>query len=118
MIDTLIIGGGVAGLGAAAHLSPSHQVVVLEREEVLGYHASGRSAAMFEQDYGPPAIKALSRASRAFFEAPGEGRETYLSPRGLMLVARADHAQHLMQILRNSIFRKFPSTTRWHGCRS
>jgi len=90
MIDTLIIGGGVAGLGAAAHLSPSHQVVVLEREEVLGYHASGRSAAMFEQDYGPAAIKALSRASRAFFEAPGEGRETYLSPRGLMLVGRAD----------------------------
>ncbi|OIQ31855.1 MAG: glycerol-3-phosphate dehydrogenase [Alphaproteobacteria bacterium MedPE-SWcel] len=90
MIDFLVVGGGVAGIGAAAHLSELGSVLVLEREASLGYHASGRSAAMFEEGYGPPAIKALSRASRSFFETPGAGRETYLSPRGLMLLGKAD----------------------------
>lgn len=90
MTDFLVIGGGVAGIAAAAHLAELGSVLLLEREDALGYHASGRSAAMFEEDYGPPAIKALSRASRAYLAAPGAGRESYLSPRGLMLVGRAD----------------------------
>ncbi|GLP86006.1 NAD(P)/FAD-dependent oxidoreductase [Tritonibacter mobilis] len=90
MTDFLVIGGGVAGIAAAAHLAELGSVLLLEREDALGYHASGRSAAMFEEDYGPPAIKALSRASRAYLAAPGAERESYLSPRGLMLVGRAD----------------------------
>jgi len=90
MIDFLVIGGGVAGIAAAAHLAELGSALLLEREDVLGFHASGRSAAMFEEDYGPAPIKALSQASRAFFETPGDGRDSYLSPRGLMLVARQD----------------------------
>uniref|UniRef100_UPI002493B0AB FAD-dependent oxidoreductase n=1 Tax=Pseudophaeobacter arcticus TaxID=385492 RepID=UPI002493B0AB len=85
-----VIGGGVAGIGAAAHLAELGSVLLLEREDALGFHASGRSAAMFEEDYGPAPIKSLSQASRAFFVTPGAARDSYLSPRGLMLVARAD----------------------------
>jgi D-arginine dehydrogenase len=60
-------------------------VVVLETETALGYHASGRSAALFEENYGAPSTVALNRASRSYLETAG-----VLSPRGFLLVANAD----------------------------
>jgi D-arginine dehydrogenase len=84
--DFLIIGGGIAGISAAARLSELGSVIVLEAEEVLAHHASGRSAALYEPRYGAPAVVALSMASEAQFRAmPG-----VLGPRGLMLVAKAE----------------------------
>lgn len=82
--DFLIVGGGVAGVSAAARLAPLGKVVLLEAEPHLAYHASGRSAALFEESYGKPATIELNRASRAYHEAAG-----VLSPRGLMVVAAA-----------------------------
>ncbi|CUJ85246.1 Hydrogen cyanide synthase subunit HcnC precursor [Shimia thalassica] len=83
MIDFLIIGGGIGGISAAARLSSLGTVCVLEAETGLGYHASGRSAAMFEENYGSPSTCALSRASAAYFKTGG-----YLRKRGLMLVGK------------------------------
>jgi len=84
MSDILVIGGGIAGISVAARLAPHAEVTLIEAEDALGYHASGRSAAVFEEHYGAPTVQTLSRAGRAYFEAGG-----YLSPRGLMLLARA-----------------------------
>lgn len=86
MIDFLIIGGGIAGLSAAARLSPHGQVVVLEGEDALGYHASGRSAALFESNYGLASTVALNLASESYHRTQNGG---YLSPRGLLVVAKA-----------------------------
>ena len=84
MSDFIVIGGGIAGISAAARLSDLGTVTVLEAEEALGYHASGRSAAMFEENYGNPAIVALNKASADYhFHANGG----YLTPRGFMLLA-------------------------------
>jgi len=84
--DFLIIGGGIAGVSAAARLSELGSVILLEGEAALAHHASGRSAALYEPKYGAPAVVALSLASEADFRAlPG-----VLSPRGLMLVAKAE----------------------------
>ena len=77
-----VIGGGVAGLSAAARLAPHAEVTVFEAEAHLGYHTSGRSAAMFEENYGNAAVRALNRASKEWFDAAG-----VLSPRGIMMVA-------------------------------
>ncbi len=82
MTRVTIIGGGMSGLAAAATLAPSARVLVLERETVLGYHASGRSAAMFIEDYGNDAVRALNKASCPVHESLDA-----LSPRGLMAVA-------------------------------
>ncbi|MGR3490543.1 MAG: NAD(P)/FAD-dependent oxidoreductase [Shimia sp.] len=85
MWDVAIIGGGVAGLSLGAALAPDVRVLVLEREDALGYHTSGRSAALYEPNYGSGPIRALSEASGPGFAASGT-----LSPRGVMLIARAD----------------------------
>ena len=89
MSDIIVIGGGIAGISAAARLSHLGRVTVLERETALGYHASGRSAALFEQSYGKPSVIALNKASRAYLETENGG---VLSPRGIMLVGTAETA--------------------------
>ena len=86
MDDFLVIGGGIAGISAAARLAKLGSVTVLEAETGLAYHTSGRSAAMFEETYGSPSTVTLNKASRDYlFHANGG----VLSPRGLMLVGTA-----------------------------
>lgn len=87
MDDFLVIGGGIAGVSAAARLAPHGHVTLLEAEAALGYHASGRSAALFEANYGQPSTVALNEASRDFHMTVDGG---VLGPRGLMLVAGHD----------------------------
>jgi D-arginine dehydrogenase len=74
--DIIVIGAGIAGASVAAHLAATHRVAICEMEERPGYHTTGRSAAAYEPNYGPPPILALTRAARAHFEAGG-----YLTPR-------------------------------------
>lgn len=71
--DYIVIGGGMAGASCAAPLSEDGHVLVLEAEEHAGYHATGRSAALFSQTYGNKVIRALSRASFAFLSSAHDG---------------------------------------------
>jgi D-arginine dehydrogenase len=85
-VDFLIIGGGIAGVSAAARLARLGTVLVLEAEKSLAHHASGRSAALYEPNYGNGAVIGLSQASGEYFHSV----EGVLSPRGLMIVAGPD----------------------------
>jgi D-arginine dehydrogenase len=71
--DILVIGAGIAGASVAAHLAAGHKTFLLEMEDRPGYHTTGRSAALYEPNYGPPVIQALSRASKSWFDTPPEG---------------------------------------------
>ncbi len=71
--DFIIIGGGIAGLSAAARLAAHGRVVVLEAEGALGYHSSGRSVSFSHYGIGNEAVRALTRHSRPFFERQPEG---------------------------------------------
>ena len=71
--DILVIGGGIAGLSAAAALSRHARVAVLEAEEQVGYHSSGRSATMLHYALGDRLVRALTLASRPFFDRPPQG---------------------------------------------
>jgi len=82
--DFVVVGAGVAGLSVAAALAPHGRVTVLEQEAHPGVHATGRSAAIFSRPYGDAAVQALSAAGRGYFERPGEGEESLLSPRGVL----------------------------------
>ena len=71
--DFVIIGGGIAAASVGHWLAPHGRVVLLERESQPGYHSTGRSAALFMESYGTPQVRALTMASRAFFDAPPPG---------------------------------------------
>ncbi|UCZ87335.1 FAD-binding oxidoreductase [Pseudomonas sp. L5B5] len=86
--DFIIIGAGIAGASTGYWLSRHGRVVVLERESHPGYHSTGRSAALYTAAYGTPQVRALTVASRAFFDQPPEGfcEHPLLTPRGEMTV--------------------------------
>ena len=81
--DFLIIGGGIAGTSLGGRLASSGSVCLLEAEDAIGYHASGRSAAMFLENYGNDIVVELNKASTLYHEKNG-----YLSDRGLLSLAR------------------------------
>ncbi len=71
--DALVIGAGIAGATVAAHLAADRRVALIEAEDAAGYHTTGRSAALWTANYGPPDARALTVLSRGFFEAPPPG---------------------------------------------
>ena len=85
----IVIGAGMAGAAAAAHLAANCRVVLLERESQPGYHSTGRSAALFTETYGNRAIRTLTGAGRAFYEAWADGFSEHpiLKPRGALMFA-------------------------------
>ena len=87
--DFLVVGGGIAGASLGYWLARHGRVILLERESQPGYHSTGRSAALFAESYGPRQVRALTLASRAFFDAPPAGFADHplLSPRGVLIVA-------------------------------
>ena len=101
--DFLIIGAGIAGASAAYFLadnavpSAKSRIVILERESAPGYHATGRSAALYYESYGAPQIRQLTLASRAFLEQPPAGfaATPILSPRGGLIVGFDGQQPHL-----------------------
>ncbi len=71
--DAVVIGAGIVGATVAAHLAGDRRVALVEAEDAAGYHTTGRSAAIWVLNYGPPDVRALTGLSRAFFEAPPPG---------------------------------------------
>ena len=93
--DVLIIGAGMAGASLAWRLARGgQQVRLLEREAQPGMHSTGRSAAMFMESYGPPGVRALTRASRDFYLHPPAGFADVplLTPRRALFVATAEQS--------------------------
>src|SRR5689334_16110133 len=68
--DFLILGGGVAGLSVAARLALHGRTILLEAEEALGYHSSGRSVSFSHYGIGTAPVRALTAWSRPFFASP------------------------------------------------
>ncbi|NCP18546.1 MAG: FAD-binding oxidoreductase [Erythrobacter sp.] len=88
--DLAIIGAGMAGASLAAEIAPFARVLLLEAEDMPGYHTTGRSAAFWEECYGGPDIVPLSRASEVYLREGG-----FLSPRGALYIGREGDAPML-----------------------
>jgi D-arginine dehydrogenase len=98
--DILVIGGGIAGLSAAAALSDHARVAALEAEDQLGFHSSGRSATMLHYALGDRLVRALTLASRPFFEnAPGDFTDVPLGHRMPVLVHARDDERAALDAL-------------------
>lgn len=107
-LEIIIVGAGMAGASAACELARTHRVSLLEGEEIVGYHATGRSAALFSETYGNATVRALTRASRGYFCHPPEGFSSgpLLRRRGVLLVAGASQAPMVEQLLRQNDVQK------------
>jgi D-arginine dehydrogenase len=83
--DVAVIGAGMAGASIAAELAPHARVLLAEAEERPGYHATGRSAAFWEECYGGPDVVPLTLASGPYLREHG-----MLTRRGALYIARRD----------------------------
>ena len=90
-VDCIVVGAGIAGASAAAFLSKSARVAILEAEPQAGYHSTGRSAALYSAIYGTGTIRALTRASHDFFLTPPPGMvaQPLLRPRDTLFLVGA-----------------------------
>lgn len=70
-IETLIIGGGIAGLSAAARFAAHGSTIVLEGEDALGVHSSGRSATFCHFGIGGALVRGLTAFSHPHFVEAG-----------------------------------------------
>jgi len=96
-LDFIVIGAGIAGASAAYALAEHGRVLVLEREGQPGYHTTGRSAALYTENYGNRTIRRLTRASGPFLKQPPAGFADHpiLTPRGVLMIARSDQLDAL-----------------------
>lgn len=81
--DFAVVGAGMAGASLAAELAPHASVIVLEAEDTPGYHATGRSAAFWEECYGGADIVPLTLASGPYLQDHG-----FLRKRGALYIGR------------------------------
>ncbi|MEO4049074.1 FAD-binding oxidoreductase [Pseudomonas sp. CAU 1711] len=97
--DYLIIGAGIAGTSTGYFLAPHGKTLLLEREAQPGYHSTGRSAALYTLAYGTPQVRALTAASRAFFDNPPAGFNAHslLGPRGELVVDFSGNPSELLR---------------------
>ena len=96
--DILVIGGGIAGVSVGYFLTEAgHRVLLVEGEERLAYHTTGRSAAILYRSYGTTSVRSLTAASLPFLEDPPSALVDVplVSPRGIVLVARTHQMDRL-----------------------
>lgn len=82
--DIAIVGAGIAGATLAAEIGDRARILLLEAEDVAGYHATGRSAAFWSETYGGSGIQPLTSLSGDFLRAGG-----FLQPLGSLHVGQA-----------------------------
>ena len=113
--DFILLGAGIAGASTGHFLAPHGRCAMLERESQPGYHSTGRSAAQFIASYGPPQVRALSRASEPFFQHPPDGFASapLLTPRGLLTVAGEAELPHLQEAW--DVLKAISPRGRWLG---
>lgn len=112
IFDIAIFGAGIAGASLAWRLAPHRSVALIERESQPGYHSTGRSAALFMESYGPPMVRALTRASREFYQnPPADFASTPLvKPRGVLYLATPEQSAKL-QSTRDELAPTCPNLT-------
>lgn len=99
--DVIVIGAGIAGASIAYELAFDRNVLVLEREEHVGYHSTGRSAAIYipSYDFHETSLFTLTKASYEFLAKPPAdfSDRGFFKSRGLVMVGQKDQESELIQ---------------------
>jgi D-arginine dehydrogenase len=99
--DVIIIGAGIAGTSLAAQLAVHCRVILLEMESQPGYHATGRSAAVFAPAYGNQIVRDITGFSESFYRSPPTGFSNVplLRQRDTVFIARHHQSDSLRSLL-------------------
>lgn len=99
--DVIVIGAGIVGASISARLTPTHRVALIEAEEQAGYHTTGRSAAIWIRNYGPPDVRVLTGLSRDFYKNPPEdiGTDRLAVDRSVLYLAPAAQGRQLDDLI-------------------
>ncbi|GBD25499.1 FAD-dependent catabolic D-arginine dehydrogenase DauA [bacterium HR30] len=93
--DVVIVGAGFAGAATAFHLARQgvKNIIVLERERIPGYHASGRNAALGFSSIAAPEAATLAREGLDFIrtEAAALAGRSIFRPCGSLLIASQEN---------------------------
>ncbi len=100
--DVLVVGGGLAGLSTAYFLGKNKKlsVIVIEQENALGGHSSGRNAGMLRQALPDPMLVKLAKSSLAYFNSLSAKGWTgvHLKKTGSLLLAGSQGSDELKRI--------------------
>ena len=99
--EALVVGAGIGGATAAAHLAPTRRTALIEAEESAGYHTTGRSAAIWILNYGTADAQLLTAASGDFFRNPPQGfaEVPLMAPRPVVHLAPPDQVPALEALM-------------------
>ena len=98
--DVVVVGGGIAGVSAGYHLAERDlHVVLLEAEPTLAHHTTGRSAAIYLENYGNDVVRRLTIAGRDFLTDPPPGLvdAPLVTPLPVLRVGTTDQAEALYE---------------------
>ena len=103
--DVIVIGAGMVGASISARLIPTHRVALLEAEEQAGFHTTGRSAAIWIRNYGPPDVRVLTGLSREFYKNPPDdiGTDHLAVDRAILYLAPADQGRQLDELIAQNL---------------
>lgn len=93
--DFLIVGGGIAGVSAAARLAPHGRTILLEAESSFGYHSSGRSATYYHFGIGKSVVRGMTAFSRSHFETMSATGTALSRPSPALFIAPPDMLEGL-----------------------
>ena len=109
-----VIGGGIAGASAGYHLLKADsdlEIILVEAEDQLGYHTTGRSAALLLENDGTESTRSIVRASVDFLLNPPEGltENVFVTPRDVMHIATAEQSNSVDRLLKENSSGRIPT---------
>jgi len=92
-----VVSAGISGAAAAFMLAEHSGVVLVEAEGAPGDHSTGRSAALYTRNYGPPLVQRINAAGHEYNAAPPVGFSD-ATPLWPELVAAAAYERGVMDM--------------------